>query len=471
MLNVSLFRIIRKVEYAPEKEVIKEFLRFIGCMVSDHPVIDRDDSTERGKLEENTEEAVDLYLLDKHESPDVVERVDSDKHSRTLRVNVYVQQFRQFQEKRGKGAEEGKAPADYFFLIDKIIDAVWQGKSNQLKEIANIFFDHNLFGYFQCKRSFRIINMVEVYGPRFQFGEKKRRIDVSIPESLTTKYIKNMLRSFGDAYKELRNIQEPDVGSDVYVRYAKVNIARKIREVCSLLEDAPKDMFNHVEVKKAEDLLSELDDLYRINEKYMGTLFLATAVCKSDSTLYLTSANYFRLLLDLIKGRSGPFYSFANYEYGRQLERVHRDWDAAILFYRKAVSLNPLNYQALFKLGCYEAYKGRYQEAIGRFQILRDIITNFYDKGDQGDVDKGNLSLKIIQYLYKTDIWLWILHRELGYGISADAYREKAQSDAEQYSDNQCIKTIYGISSNKMNELQEYHEQSLPVRIMKAVVE
>ena len=115
MLNVSLFRIIRKVEYAPEKEVIKEFLRFIGCMVSDHPVIDRDDSTERGKLEENTEEAVDLYLLDEHESPDVVERVDSDKRSRTLRVNVYVQQFRQFQEKRGKGAEEGKAPADYFF--------------------------------------------------------------------------------------------------------------------------------------------------------------------------------------------------------------------------------------------------------------------------------------------------------------------------------------------------------------------
>ena len=59
-----------------------------------------------------------------------------------------------------------------------------------------------------------------------------------------------------------------------------MNIARKIREVCSLLEDAPKDMFNHVEVKKAEDLLSELDDLYHINEKYMGTLFLATAVCK-----------------------------------------------------------------------------------------------------------------------------------------------------------------------------------------------
>ncbi|MCI8399272.1 MAG: hypothetical protein HFF90_07715 [Oscillibacter sp.] len=469
-MNISLFRIIRTVECAPEKEVIKEFLRFIGCMVSDHPVLDRDDTVKR-KIEENREEAVDLYLLDKEveecREGFIVKEMESAGNGWAFQVNI-----KKFRKERKQEFEEERVPVGYNLLIKEIIDAVWpkngqeniKGKNGELKTIADVFFTKNLFGLFQCKRSFRIINMVEVYGPRFRFGEEKRRIDVGNPENLTTKYINGMLERFGDAYKELCNIKNPGI----YACYAKVNMARKIREVCSQLENAPKTMFR--DVVEAKMLLSELDDLYKLDPKYMGTLFLAAAVCKSDSALYLTSANYFRLLLDLIEGQSGAFYSFAYYEYGRQLERVFRDWDSAILFYKKAVSLNLLNYQAYFKLGCYEAYKGRYQEAIECFQILHSIIINNYAKSGKADISYKNLSLKIIQYLYKTDIWLWILNKDRGYNISADMDRQRAQFDAEQYKENECIREIYGDESDTWKELQEYHKQSLPVKIMKEVV-
>ena len=396
-MNLGLFRIIRAAECAPEKEVIEEFLRFTGCMISDHPV--SDGGMEKREIEENTEEAVDLFLQDGQNetcgSNSVVEKMESARCGRAFRVNV--QRFRQ---EKGKCGETEGVPVRYNRFIKMVIDAVWpeengpeeaKEQNRQLKVIADIFFSENLFGFFQCKRSFRIINMVEVYGPRFRFGEETRRIDVSNSESRTTKYIENMLNSFGAAYKKLCGIEAPGV----YARYAKVNIARKIREVCAQLEGTSESMFQ--DVQKAETLLSELDDLHSQDEEYMGTLFLAAAVCKSDSSLYLTSANYFRLLLDRIKERSGAFYAFAYYEYGRQLERVFRDWDAAVCFYAKAVELNPLNYQAVFKLGCYDAHKGRYQKAVERFQALHNMIVNVYASGGRADANFANLPLKTIQ--------------------------------------------------------------------------
>ena len=63
------------------------------------------------------------------------------------------------------------------------------------------------------------------------------------------------------------------------------------------------------------------------------------------------------------------------------------------------------------------------------------------------------------------------MNRELGYNISADADRERAQYDAEQYRKNQLMKKIYGEGSGALKKLQEYHEQSLPVWIMKAAAE
>ena len=44
-------------------------------------------------------------------------------------------------------------------------------------------------------------------------------------------------------------------------------------------------------------------------------------------------------------------------------------------------------------------------------------------------------------------------------------------TEAEQYRKNQLMKKIYGEGSGALKKLQEYHEQSLPVWIMKAAAE
>lgn len=451
-----MFRMIRKVDQTPTKEVIKEFLRFIGCTVSDHPVRS---TREAESIMADTQDVVDILLG--FECADTQKELIWEKEchrpGRALIVRCGV-------------------PSDitkrkyYTKLIDALIDTAWAdsydvsaGKAQraQLREIRQIFFDHHLFGYLLSKRSLRIIDMPEIYGSRFRFGELRQKLLAGDGSEETEKtYIYRMLDAFFDAYNELNMIATPGV----YARYARINTARKIWEVRDSVV-VTKDY----RVPSAEDLLKQLDDLYDLDRTYMGTIFLAAAVCKSDPTLYLTSSNYLRLLLDTIKGREGEFYSFVYYEYGRHLERVYQDWEHAVAYYQRAAKLWKYNYQAQFKLGCYEAqYNRDYSTALQIFQDLRAMIAQVYS-GDES-VNYENLALKTIQYLFKTDIWIWILSSELDRNITAQISLALAEQDVSNYKKNACTRQVYAEDDEVLKDLQAYHKGSLPVRLLEATV-
>lgn len=231
--------------------------------------------------------------------------------------------------------------------------------------------------------------MIEVYGPRFHFGEDQGRIDAREENSITRSYILSMLHAFAQTYQALSTIENPCV----YAWYAKVNIARKIHEVCAQI----RGLEISINIPDAKALLSELDSIYDMDRSYMSTLFLAAAVYKSSPALYMSSSNYYRALLDMVEGVKDEFYSFAYYEYGRHLERVYSDWENAIIAYKKATELDDLNYQAKFKTGCYEAqYRSNYSAATERFRNLREELLLRYSGDALGNY--SNLSLKALQY-------------------------------------------------------------------------
>lgn len=450
-----MFRMIRKVDQTPTKEVIKEFLRFIGCIVSDHPVRS---AREAEVIMADTQDAVDILLG--------FECVDTgnalmleNKCHRPGRALIV-----------GRNAPPGITKRKYYTeLIDTLIDTVWadpyvsegEVQREQLRKIRQIFFDHHLFGYFLSKRSLRIIDMPEIYGSRFRFGELRQKLLADDGSKKAEKtYIHRMLDAFFEAYNALDRIEAPGV----YARYARINIARKIWEVRDSVV-----VTRDYRIPSAEDLLKALDNLYNLDRTYMGTIFLAVAVCKSDPTLFLTSSNYLRLLLDTIQDREGEFYSFAYYEYGRHLERVYQDWEHAVAYYRRAAKLWKYNYQAQFKLGCYEAqYHRDYSIALQIFQDLRAMIALVYSGGE--NVNYENLSLKAIQYLFKTDIWIWILSRELDREITEEISLALAGQDVSNYKKNACARQVYAEDDQVLKDLQEYHEKSLPVRLLEATV-
>lgn len=447
-----MFRMIRKVDQTPTKEVIKEFLRFIGCIVSDHPVRS---AREAEAIMADTQDAVDILLGFECGDTKNALMVENGCH-RSGRALIV-----------GHDVPPGITKREYYIkLIDTLIDTVWadsydlEGKDQreQLWKIRQIFFDYHLFGYFLSKRSLRIIDMPEIYGSRFRFGELRQKLLAKKGSEKT--YIHHMLNAFFEAYKALDSIELPGV----YARYARINTARKIWEVRDSI-----DVTMDYSVPGAEKLLKELDDLYDLDRTYMGTIFLASAVCKSDPALFLSSSNYLRLLLDTIQDREGEFYSFAYYEYGRHLERVYQDWEHAVAYYRRAARLWKYNYQAQFKLGCYEAqYNRDYPTALQIFQDLRAMIAQVYSGGES--VSYENLSLKAIQYLFKTDIWIWILSRELDRDITAEISLTLAKQDVANYRENACTRQVYAEDDQVLKDLQTYHEDSLPVRLLEATV-
>lgn len=456
VMNISMFRMVRKVDQTPTKEVIKEFLRFIGCIVSDHPV---PSAREAETIMADTKDVVDILLG--FECADAEEKLVWEKKCPGPGRALIVR----------RGVPSGLTKREYYAeLIDALIDTVWAdpygasaGKTQreQLRVIRRIFFDCHLFGCLLSKRSLRIIDMPEIYGSRFRFGELRQKLLAGNgSEEAEKTYIPRMLDAFFDAYNALDLISAPGV----YARYARINAARKIWEVRDSVV-VEKDY----EIPSAEDLLKQLNDLYDLDRTYMGTIFLAAAVCKSEPTLYLTSSNYLRLLLDTIQGREGELYSFVYYEYGRHLERVYRDWEHAVAYYQRATRLWKYNYQARFKLGCYEAqYNRDYPAALQIFQDLRAMIAQVYS-GDES-VNYENLTLTTIQYLFKTDIWIWILSSELDRNITAGISLKLAEQDVSNYKKNACASQVYAEDDEVLKDLQAYHEDSLPVRLLEATV-
>lgn len=442
-MYLSMFRVIRTADQTPAKEVLEEFLRFIGCMVNDNPITDWQ---EEQPVAAGTENIFDILLcpvMDGQQAIVCTHECLPGENRRALWMDTTSLERLQ----------------DYQVLLQEVIARAWgtggeQKVLNQLQRICDIFFQKNLFGFFQCKHSFRIINMLEVYGPRLQFGVEQRKIDADKSE-----FISDMYRSFLETAQALDEIEDPCL----YTRYARINIEHKIRGVCA----QTSGLAQTASLVPAKELLRQAEELYSDDPDYDGILLLASSICKSDSLLYLSASNYFRLLLETARSHENSFNSVANYEYGRYLERVYRDWDRAIQFYRKAVELNPKNYQAQFKLGCYEAQHRRdYISAIEVFQKLRGSIAKYYSGDEQLDYTK--LPLRCIQYLYKTDIWLWILNRELQYTISAELSLEQAHQDALEYQENRCLKQVYASDKAYWGKLQEYHKDSQPVQIMLA---
>ena len=441
----SMFRVIRTADQTSAKEVLEEFLRFIGCMVNDNPITDWQKAQPMAADTENTFDILLGPVLDSPQKHECARECPPGGNGRVFQADT----------------SQLKTVQDYKALLQKVIVCAWGTGADpdeqildQLQRICDIFFQQNLFGFFQCKHSFRIINMLEVYGPRFRFGVEQRKIDAA-----QSGFISEMYHSFLETAQALDEIED----ACLYTRYARINIAHKIREVCaqtSGLEQTASPV-------SAKELLRQAEELYSGYPDYDGTLLLASSICKSDSLLYLSASNYFRFLLETAKPRENSFNSAAYYEYGRYLEHVYLNWDHAIKFYRKAAELNPRNYQAQFKLGCYEAQHRRdYISAIEVFQKLRSGIAKYYSGDEQLDYTK--LPLKCIQYLYKTDIWLWILNRELQYAISAGLSLEQAHQDALEYQENRCLKQVYASDEAYWRRMQEYHKNSQPVQIMLA---
>lgn len=464
---ISTLRLIRPVDEAPTKEVLKEFFRLIGCLCCDRPVHSLVEA--KNELRERNGAEIDIVLniepeffyYEKLLSESVnenslkIKKVRlADRNSPTVFVNYEI-------------PDTGKKEL-YHDMIGKLISQIWgaaenekDSQSKQLQEINDLYFKLDLLGFLQCKRAFRVVNMGEV----LEISLCRH----SIPAS---DYIGKMLVAFNELYCGLSEIKErKSEPVSVYVRYARVNIARKIRETFNILEKLPpvhEGENQSVTYCSAAFLLSELGELYQQDNKYLGSLFLAAYVCQGEPSQELNASFYYRQLFEELSRKDQRSYSFAYYEYGRYIEKVEKNWDRAILYYKKAVELDSLGYRAWFKIACHEAKSGNFIAAKEGFLKVIYIISDEFSGAKETTWE--NLSLRSIQYMFKAYMWLWkIAMADSNYSV-AMVYLHQAKTVAGAYMRNECLERAYDADSSNWIDLKTYHESSEPVRLLYHIV-
>lgn len=463
------------ISCASEKEAVKEFFRFIGCLVYERLV-----SSEQGledALNDPMDQSTQIFLRSKkHKQTDLklLQSQEAEKRQGSL-ICVFCDEKKTQPEiwpelePRITGTKQS---SDYAkTLVGAIIDAVWSeepGQKEAVQQVHNIYSEQSLLVYLQCKRSFRILRMNEIL-------EMDNSID-AVPDE---PFVWNMLRAFQQTMQQL----SPQKNKSVYSFYAYVNAARKIREVAQQL---PQGAIVE-DVVSAGSLLKELNKMEDLFPSYAGRYFLAAFICLTNDELKLQANRYYLRALEsadpelaekffanglgveMDLGRKSYFVAFIFYQIGLYYEKVLKNLNAAIIYYTCAVRCNENCYQALFKQACAAAKRNRFREATEMF----DEILILLSKGLELEEPQNwkYISAKEWQYLYKVNIWRAKIEWQCRGKTYTWQYLQGADLAVKAYRENGCLIELLEPDSLIYRDLIAYHVKSAPVQKLEKLLE
>lgn len=465
-MPIFVLRIIRPVERTAEYEYIKEFFRFIGCLVTDLTV---DDALFVNWIEalqpEKAFNSVDIVLNCKDDP-----YLDHYKHYGIRRIYCEFN----FNDLCGVVADEPIAvPLPQFpnkqqlrqSILSAIIQKLWaddQDTESQIQRIADIYLKNSngeMFYFLQAKRNLRVLTMGEVLKDR----------SAQVTKIAMLPYIKSMIAALWEAYCKLEFVP------GIYGAYAKNNVANKICEIAELLYDTERIEINSITymgrpcvLPRIEQLLKNTQRLVETAPEYVSAYLLMANICKSHMWKTETEEWCYQKIWQSIAANRGD-HAFIWYRNGYFYEKRKKDLDRALECYQRAVQLNPDCYQARFKLGYYAAAQERFQEAE---TSLRKMIQSVFH-GRSTDPDENgtysnwlSLSAKESQYVYKAYILLAKIALNKTQENALREYVGRACMAATRFTEATVIRQVSDMTEPEFTKYMEYHRFCTPVWAM-----
>ena len=412
---IRTIQIVHPFESASEAEFLKEFFRFLGCLVYDRPL------SQTWSVESISQSDVVIFL-----NYPVGSQYSFFSGSICIYLRFefssqgsesYVWEAIEENEPEPKKVHS-KAELESQVLA-YLIRRIWQDSapdSECIQKVRELYLANNLYPLLQYKRAFRVLRMGEA-------------IDANIGISKVTPepVIVEMLRSFWCVYTVLRKQQRlsgqeslpPENGEDgrsIYGIYACVNAGRCLRQVCLVLRylpddnldcDAKKEGLSQEEARfticSAQTLVEQLKFLLAKDKSFLAAYLLAASISKTSRDLEFAAREYYSYIL----AQTHPndiYYAFIQYELGNYYEKIGGNIDAAVQYFKQALAQDDNCYQAQYKVSCYDARAGRYQEAeIGFMRVIKIL---FCGRNSDTAANWQQLSLKRTQYAFKSYIWL-----------------------------------------------------------------
>lgn len=401
-----ILRVIRPVERTAEYEYIKEFFRFIGCLVDDYAVDDTSPANWINALiPEEKSKCVDV-VMNCSEDP----YLDRCKQLNIKRIYCCFDFNGMFGEitptplPTVPSKFDNKRNLRHYFLRE-LIKQIWDGNKHataEIMDIAQIYLDNSvgeMFYFLQAKRNLRVLSMGEVL--------KERSAQVTNIALLP--YVRDSLHAMWEAYCRLDSID----GS--YSTYTQVNVAHKIYEIVAKLYDTERPRIGAIRYNgvvcappELDVLIQKLEDVVCTEPGFVSAYLLMANIFRESAWKADAEERCYCRLWQSVAQHSRD-YAFIWYRNAYFYEKRKKNLDKALEYYQNAVQLNPNCYQAWFKLGYYAAADNRFNQAES---MLRKMIQSIFH-GRSTDPDENGvytnwlaLSPKESQYIYKAYILL-----------------------------------------------------------------
>lgn len=497
--SILTIQLVHPFESASEAEFLKEFFRFVGCLVYDRPL-----AQTRNTQSISQSDAV-IFLNCPVEGQ---YGLSSGSICAYLYFEFAVQDKSAYEWKKLQDnilvSNQAKSKAELESqIIQYLVDQIWKDSpldAKCIQEVCELYLANNLYPLLQYKRALRVLRMGEA-------------IDANIAISKITPepVIVEMLRSFWHVYAVLRKeqrlyAQEPPSqaneqdGRSVYGIYACVNAGRCLRQVYLVLSYIPDDNLNCDAEKEGlspeearfticgvQTLVGQLKFLLAKDKSFLTAYLLAASISKTSRELAFAAREYYSYILTQTHP-SDIYYAFIQYELGNYYEKIGGNISSALQYFKQALEQDDNCYQAQYKVSCYDARVGRFQEA--ELGFMRVIKILFCGKNSDDVANWEQLSLKRVQYAFKSYIWLakiaynyyrntsmvvqwvgkafqaakmyqasWLLRRSVDFAGNPDQEESSAQEPQE-----------VTVNRNWM-DLQNYHRQSLPMYVLWLVLQ
>lgn len=384
---IQAVQICYEHQFGAEREVLREFFSFVGCLVKT-TMMPVETMLEKHKslVDSGSERIAHLFLTDRPPEGIVLSKNEMWCSFRILKRELTI---------NGKAIlhnADQKISVEQFekTAFDVIIRRIWKDEGAEAQSLLYInaaFWQLDLFAFLQIKSTFQALKMGELMA-------LPMRGNYYLPEAA---YLNKMADTFINMSKQC------SMGPDsIYAVYAYVNAQRLLRELLASLEArVPLRINLYAAVKPVQELLSELNRIYRVEPDFVSMYCLAAALCEGQAQFALDARPYLRDAIEHAPNELKPFTAGIFLRYGVSEKQMHPDNERALQCFKKALQLDENYYPAIFQIACLCALGKKYAEAKLDFRKVAFLIQGNYNHRDWRD-----LSLNEVLYVFRCYIWL-----------------------------------------------------------------
>ena len=446
---IQAVQICYEHQFGAEREVLREFFSFVGCLVKT-TMMPVETMLEKHKslVDSGSERIAHLFLTDRPPEGIVLSKNEMWCSFRILKRELTI---------NGKAIlrnADQKISVEQFekTALDVIIRHIWKDEGAEAQSLLYInaaFWQLDLFAFLQIKSTFQALKMGELMA-------LPMRGNYYLPEAA---YLNKMADTFINMSKQC------SMGPDsIYAVYAYVNAQRLLRELLASLEArVPLRINLYAAVKPVQELLSELNRIYRVEPDFVSMYCLAAALCEGQAQFALDARPYLRDAIEHAPNELKPFTAGIFLRYGVSEKQMHPDNERALQCFKKALQLDENYYPAIFQIACLCTIDKKYTEAkIGFIKVA------FLIQGNYNHRDWRNFSLEEVLYVFRCYIWLAKLALIEGGESSIGVSIALAKNTAIVFTKTPILEKCCDIEH--YGDAKSYHQGSITVRAVLTVL-